>query len=94
MMIPAMGTITELDRLCTMLYMLLFHPCGVIPTCVAISPVFSLTSVNMVVRLEVTIPVRRSRIHSSIASKMLSNVDCPPYIIRTVRPEEGSTGCR
>ena len=35
-MIPAMGTITELDRLCTMLYMLLFHPCGVIPTCVAI----------------------------------------------------------
>ena len=54
---------------------LLFQPCGVCPTCVAISPVFSFTSVNMVCRLDVTMVVRRVRIHSSIASNIASNMD-------------------
>ena len=77
---PAIGTITEFERFCIRLKILPFHPCGVCPTCAAISPVFSLTSENISVRLDVTIPVKSSLIHSSIASKMPSNMNESPFL--------------
>ena len=84
---PAIGMITEFDRFCIKLKILPFHPCGVCPTWEAISPVFSLTSVNIVVRLDVTIPVRRSLIQFSIASMILSNINESPFLyVRTILP--------
>lgn len=51
--------------------------------------VFSLTSVNIVVRLDVTIPVRRSLIQFSIASKMPSNINESPFYVRTALQVRG-----
>ena len=68
---PAMGTITFSERVCIILKMLAFHPCGVCPTSFAIVPTFSFTSPNIVDRFPFIAPIRISFIHSLIASSML-----------------------
>ena len=55
----------------------------------------SSTSVNMVCRLDVTMVVRRVRIHSSIASNIASNMDYFSFpFSRTVWTAEAPAGCR
>ena len=80
MIMPAIGRITVFDRCWIMLNTMLFHPWGVCPSCVAISPVFGFTSVNIVERLESIMSFRRVRIHSSIASNKESNTDHSSFL--------------
>ena len=68
---PAIGTITFSERVCIILKMFAFQPCGVCPTSFAIVPTFSFTSPNIVDRLPFIAPIRISFIHSLIASSML-----------------------
>ena len=68
---PAIGTITFSERVCIMLKIFAFQPCGVCPTSFAIVPTFSFTSPNIVDRLPFIAPIRISFIHSLIASSML-----------------------
>ena len=65
---PAIGMMTLFERSRTILKMPEFHPCGVCPTSPAIVPVFSFTSVNMLVRFPVMKSVSKSQIQSSRSS--------------------------
>lgn len=85
MIIPAMGTITFSDNVFIMLKMPEFHALGVVLTSPAIVPTLSLTSVNMVSRLDSTHPCSISFMNSVILSMM------PPiYLMRTGWRAEGS----
>lgn len=78
MMIPAMGTITFSDSPRIIWYTPPFQPDGVCPTSAAIVPTFSLTSVNILVRLLSIHPISISLRACSIFSKMLPNIS-PPF---------------
>ena len=65
---PAMGSITLIERLRIILYMPLFHACGDVPTCAAISETRSFTESNIPVRLAIIPLVRISLIQSFIQS--------------------------
>lgn len=86
---PAMGTITFSERVCIMLKMFPFQPCGVCPTCPAIVPTFSFTSPNIVDRLPFIAPIRISFIHSLIASSMLCIGCYPAYTVNS--PDSSGT---
>ena len=69
MITPAIGTMTFSERLRIMLNMPAFHPAGVVPTCVAISPTSVFTLSNKPERFDKIPSVKMPRNQSSIISK-------------------------
>ena len=63
---PAIGTMTFSERLRIMLNMPAFHPAGVVPTCVAISPTSVFTLSNKPERFDKIPSVKMPRNQSSI----------------------------
>ena len=68
---PAMGTTTFLDSVRIMEKTLEFQDSGVFPTSVAIVATLLLTSLNILDRLPVMAPIKKSFSHCSMASIML-----------------------